>query len=381
MRKIICLFLTVIMCLQLSACSESSSSQESSKKDESNLLSSESISIIESSSSESEVEVDKEEEQKEEKEIPVAVDTTPILNVGEAVSIADICEFYIEYIDITKKVMPKNPSGLYSYYSAENGKIYIDICVSYKNLEAYGVDADEIASGKLIYADKYEYSGFSTMEEDNRRDFTYTSITDIDPLSTEYLHYLFEVPEEVGKSEQSIIVKFTIKGERYKIVVREGEESEESAEEKEVGKTSGDIGFQETVITENCEFYIDYADISKEVIPPAASGLYSYYKADSGKVYVDICFAYKNTMGNKVMADEIIEAKLKYADEYEYYGFTTIEEDSRRDFTYTSITSIAPLSTEYVHYLFELPEDAKNDGKTIVVTITIDGNTYNCRIR
>ena len=96
---------------------------------------------------------------------------------------------------------------------------------------------------------------------------------------------------------------------------------------------------------------------------------------------MDICFAYKNTSERKVGADEIISAKLKYAGKYEYTGFTTIEEDSRGDFTYTNITSISPLSTEYVHYLFSVPEEVKTSTESIEITFVIDGNTYTYKLR
>ena len=51
----------------------------------------------------------------------------------------------------------------------------------------------------LLFASKYRYTGFSVIEEDNREDFTYSNITSISPLTTEYLHYLFEIPDESVK--------------------------------------------------------------------------------------------------------------------------------------------------------------------------------------
>ena len=60
-----------------------------------------------------------------------------------------------------------------------------------------------------------EYKGFSTIEEKNRGDFAYTSITGIDPLTTEYVHYLFEVPEEVAGSEEPIEITISVDGNEY----------------------------------------------------------------------------------------------------------------------------------------------------------------------
>ena len=72
---------------------------------------------------------------------------------------------------------------------------------------------------------------------------------------------------------------------------------------------------------------------------------------------------------------------MKYADKYEYSGFSTIEEDNRGDFTYSSITSISPLSTEYIHFLFNVPEEVSNTGESIVITFSVDRNTYTFTLR
>lgn len=58
-----------------------------------------------------------------------------------------------------------------------------------------------------------------------------------------------------------------------------------------------------------------------------------------------------------------------------------IEEDNRGDFTYSNITSIAPLTTEYLHYLFEIPAEAENSGDTIEIEFTIGGNSYSYKVR
>ena len=130
-------------------------------------------------------------------------------------------EFAVDFSNIAKKITPPTPDSYYSYYEADNGKVYVDLCIQYKNTAATAVDADEVVTkGKLIYQGKYEYSGFTILEEDNRGDFTYTNISEISPLCTEYLHYLFEVPAEVETNEQSIEIQFEIDGTTYTYKVR-----------------------------------------------------------------------------------------------------------------------------------------------------------------
>lgn len=149
----------------------------------------------------------------------VEITGTPLV-VGETITIKDECEFQIDYTNITDDVMPPNPGSWYSHYEADDGKVYVDFCLAYKNLATRDKDADEIINATLIYAGKYQYKGFSMIEEDSRGDFTYSGITNIAPLTTEYLHYLFEIPVEAENSGETIEIEFTISGNTYSYKVR-----------------------------------------------------------------------------------------------------------------------------------------------------------------
>ena len=308
------------------------------------------------------------------------VDNTPVVAVGET-NTTDKCEFTIDYVNITKDVMPPQPGNYYSHYEAEAGKVYVDFCVAYKNTDTANVGADDTISGKMIYDGKYEYTGFSMIEKESRSNFTYSNITSIAPLDTEYVHYLFSVPEDVETSGASIVLKMNIGGKDIKVNVREGSGTSTQTTTAQLGKTSGAVTKGEVVVTKNAEFNIDYSDITKDVMPPQPGNYYSHYEAEAGKIYVDVCFAYKNTSGNNVGADDVISAKLKYANKYDYTGFSMIEKESRSDFTYSNITNIAPLDTEYVHYLFAVPEEVGTSSEAIEITFSVDGNTYTYKVR
>ena len=60
-------------------------------------------------------------------------------------------------------------------YEAAEGKTFVDICFEYKSWKKTMAGADELISGKLFYADKYEYKGAITIEEENRGTFGYAS--------------------------------------------------------------------------------------------------------------------------------------------------------------------------------------------------------------
>ena len=298
---------------------------------------------------------------------------------SEPVTIEDKCKFALDYAKFNNDVMPPSPGDWYSHYEAGDGKTFADICISYKNLASGDIGADKVMDAKLIYKNNYEFKGFSTIEKDSRSDFTYTNITSISPLTTEYVHYLIEVPEEVETSEGSAVIIVTVCGQEYKVTLKEG--TDDTVNKSEAGKTSGEIVDKETIVTKDAEFSVDFCNITNDVIPPAPADWYSHYEADDGKVYVDLCFAYTNTTSKAVGADKVISAKLKYAGKYDYTGFTTIEKSNRGDFTYTNITGIDPLTTEYVHYLFEVPSEVAESEEPIVCTITVDGNEYTYNVR
>ena len=306
-----------------------------------------------------------------------------VLSLNEKILKTDVCEFYVEYTKISDDVLPPSPKSVYSHYKADEGRKYVDICISYKNLSSKKIDADKIMTASLNFAGKYQYSGFSMIEEDNRGDFTYSSITSVSPLSTEYIHYLFEITDEMAESTGELVISFTIGSEKYAVIVREGDNGDViTPNSKSVYKTSGSLKKGELIVIPNvCEFNIDYDEITDDVLPLKPASVYSHYKADDGKVYVNICFSYKNWKTKSVEADEVISAKLKYSDKYEYSGFSMIEDDNRGDFTYSNITSIKPLFTEYIHYLFEVPNEIENETESIIITFTVGKNTYSYTIR
>lgn len=121
---------------------------------------------------------------------------------------------------IKKVIEPPNTSGYYSYYEASAGHQYLEITYNYKNLTTSDVRADKISSIKIKYNNKYEYSGFSVIE-DSDGDFTYSNITSIPALSTGKMHYLIEIPDEVAKDKKaSIVATINCGEESYQIKLK-----------------------------------------------------------------------------------------------------------------------------------------------------------------
>ena len=142
------------------------------------------------------------------------------INLNDVISKDSKYEISVIGYNFSKKILPPNTSGYYSYYEAkEDGHQYLDIKLNYKNLAGSEIDADEVGSIKIKFADKYEYTSFSIIE-DSDGDFTYSNITPIAPLTTGKLHYLFDIPDEVANSSESIVAYITVGTENYELVIR-----------------------------------------------------------------------------------------------------------------------------------------------------------------
>lgn len=149
-----------------------------------------------------------------------AKNDTVKLNLNETVTKENKYELTVLGINFGKTILPPNTSSFYTYYEAKtDGHQYLEIKYDYKNLGESNVRADNIASMTIKYDNKYEYTGFCVIE-DTDSDFTYANITDIAPLTTGKLHYLFDIPDEVANGEGSIVAKIKCGNDAYEIVLR-----------------------------------------------------------------------------------------------------------------------------------------------------------------
>lgn len=128
-------------------------------------------------------------------------------------------------------------------------------------------------------------------------------------------------------------------------------------------------------ITDLCEFTVVYADLKKEVLPPNPDSYYTYYSEEDGMTYLDVAVSVKNLRTTARTADEFATAKAICGDGYEYNGFSIIEENGGGNFTYTNITSVAPLETAILHYLISIPNELADDAS---VPITLELTMLDC---
>ena len=312
------------------------------------------------------------------------------LEIGQVIKDSE-GQFYIDYCSIEKSIKPTNIDGVYSYYEADDGKQYVNVCLYYQNLSTESVDVDDIFETEIVYKFDYKYDSFEVAEEDNRSDLN--RYTDIDPLVGTYIRVIGQVPDEVAESFDPLSLTIKYGKDEYSFDIRANLNKTQTSVTPELSQPAGNPvsgGMQTTVsattITDKqvithggkCEFYVDYCQITSEVKPPQASGVYSYYPADSGKVYVDLCISYKNLSTSAVSVKDITNASLLYEGAYKYTGFECAEEDNRGDFG--SYVDFDPLTTEYMHLLVEVPEIVQTEG-SVEMLFTIEGVQYRYQVK
>lgn len=287
---------------------------------------------------------------------------------GEKVTIDGVCEFTLDSVNITKK--PEH------YFEAEDGKAYVDVCITFQNTSDEPISAHYIAEGSLVYAGTYEYTGFTQSEEDDRSGLTDTYGRIVYASDTEYIHYFFLVAEEVQSSENKLVLNLTLCDHAYQLVIRDGAEVSASVPKNsgDKSKTSGEITQGEVVTADGGDFFVDYAQITNKIVPTKAGDAYAYYAANEGEVFLDFVVAYKNTSSENISVTKAVSATLDLADGSTCKAAPLSETGGRRTLAPDN-PDIIPLETRYLHYVFSIPESAVN-GETAEIIFKIGKNKY-----
>lgn len=144
---------------------------------------------------------------------------------------------------------------------------------------------------------------------------------------------------------------------------------ETTPEETTTSQQGLTISVGETIVTDYAEITINKIELTYDVLPDNTSGFYSHYEADSGNVYIHLDVDVKNLGKQNLGCDDILSATADYNDGYTYSSFA-VAEDSNTGFTYANITSINPLETLGMHYLFKCPQEVEESTNPLFITIT-----------
>ena len=157
---------------------------------------------------------------KQEKTNKIEAEPNKVLTQDVAVTESDKYELTFKGSQFSKKVEPPVLNSFYSYYEAkQEGHSYLVIKLDYKNLQTTDVRADEIATVKVKYNEKYEYTSFPVIVDEDG-DFTYANITNISPLTVGQMYYLCDLPDEVVNAAEPIVAYVQVGSETYEINIR-----------------------------------------------------------------------------------------------------------------------------------------------------------------
>lgn len=131
-------------------------------------------------------------------------------------------EVTIRETGFKQDIIPSNPNSYYTHYQVKDtNNTYFYIIADVKNISSIGLRADNVAKVKMKYDNKYEYTTYSTIEESGGGTFTYTNITNIDPLTTRKVYYLVEVPKTISEeNETAVEAEITINDNTYLLKIR-----------------------------------------------------------------------------------------------------------------------------------------------------------------
>ncbi len=141
---------------------------------------------------------------------------------NEKISVKDICEFTITKCEFTDKIEPSKPTGFYVYIPDEDGKKYIDLHVTVKNLSDSSVKQNQLPGTVTVFNGENEtYSTNKIIEVSNGSNLnTYTSSNYIESMDTKEYHIYASVPESVQNSTNPLWVRFNIDGNKYLFSIR-----------------------------------------------------------------------------------------------------------------------------------------------------------------
>ncbi len=134
-----------------------------------------------------------------------------IINVGDVISGKD-WEISIESAQFSQRVDPPVKNAFYNYYQVDDSlNTYLYVVLNCKNISTLDLSASSVATITAKYDNKYTYSSFSAIPDDTLG-FTYTSITNIKPLTSNKIYFLAEMPKSISE-EKDTAVEINIKFE------------------------------------------------------------------------------------------------------------------------------------------------------------------------
>lgn len=130
-------------------------------------------------------------------------------------------EVKIDNIGFNQRVDPPVKDMFYEYYQVKDSdNTYLYLVLDCKNISTINLSASSIADVTVKYNNAYTYSSFSAIP-DRTLGFTYTSLTNIKPLTSQKIYYLAEMPKNIAdETDTPVEISIKVDNKTYKYQYR-----------------------------------------------------------------------------------------------------------------------------------------------------------------
>lgn len=281
-----------------------------------------------------------------------------IIAVGDTVE-SESHRFTVESIGFTASLREKRGNVTYSH----NSQYALVIKLDFTNLDKEVLErwySPRFSEMTLEYKGKYHYEGEY-----------WIPFGDVVPLDDDSVYIVYEVPSSMGDDVAGeILASFAIDGETYAVVVQKGTE-QENVEQTPASDVSGELTIGKEV-TNNSTFRVILSDLYYTEKPSYKIGnvTYSYGFGD----YYLVCKLEYTNLDTQALqtgdTDRVRDMKLTFADKYTYDGFLWIPD-----------SEIVPLANGCAFLLFEIPRNIEESSDALVLTFSVDGNSFTVKCR
>lgn len=134
------------------------------------------------------------------------------LKVGDTIEEADYATLVFNGIEYTDDLLPTDTSSFYTHYEVDNASnTYLVVKYDITNYMSSEKDCSTYVGVKASYMNKYTYTGFVTVEDEDGKGFS--NHEKIAPLTTRHFYHLIEVPKSVTENE--VVLTFSFNGQEY----------------------------------------------------------------------------------------------------------------------------------------------------------------------
>mgnify|MGYP003377701028 CR=1 FL=1 len=284
------------------------------------------------------------------------------LKFDQANTVEGMAQYEIANLYVSHDVVPPMAQNVYMHFQAPEGSNYLVLVADVQNLQQSQVLASDLMTVSLAMDGKRHVAS-CVVEEEGSTTLAYGNATQLESQQTARLYYLIQVPEDLDTSALELTVQC---GEES----LSGTTSVAAFAEKVPTITPGTPMTTEAGWTAT----VEEITFSQTLNPPTPTGLYNYYEAAEGNVYLIVKMTVENSSQQELSYNSIAGVTCTY-EGTAYGSFCCFEEDQGTDLNaQTSQNTLPSGETGTLYYVAEIPEQAQEG--PVAVSLYLAGSFY-----